>query len=424
MMLLGTVNDISRRLTGLENRSSQDSPVASAARQTAVAPEASLPPVTPVRSTNLPSHMTPAVMFPHMTPAEQDGLSSGLRSMGIRFEDFVNMVHGRASTPHQDSPLLARSRSTAFPTSSNDLPPSTSTRVPLCRPEFIGRFHGDPTHLENFLSRVRAVARSNTNPEWVMSVVRTLPIVMEDDAAVWHAGLTDEEAASMTTLTVWQDKLREAFPVNRYEQRRNARNRQWNPADEGASAYFFYKLRLLRGAYGPDQNETNLTHDILDGLPPEFRVMLRLPRHNVSLNDVRQEISEWEPMWRELHRQSRSLPSSSTARTSGGSPPGRDSRLFPASTSYAVAPSTVTAPAAGPRPTGAYVPLAVSYDPGRIIPATATQPRKYRRPDNNKVIDLDRACDRCGELHFNFEHNHLQVKAQARVVNAEDDYPE
>ncbi|CAD6956360.1 unnamed protein product, partial [Tilletia controversa] len=79
-------------------------------------------------------HMTPAVMFPHMTPAEQDGLSSGLRSMGIRFEDFVNMVHGRASTPHQDSPLLARSRSTAFPTSSNDLPPSTSTEFRCADP--------------------------------------------------------------------------------------------------------------------------------------------------------------------------------------------------------------------------------------------------------------------------------------------------
>ncbi|KAE8217831.1 hypothetical protein CF319_g8167 [Tilletia indica] len=444
-MLLDSVNEIRRRLDGLESQGTSHSPASETSRPPHTLAQ-STSPSTPTHHTRIPPHLLsqhedetsdPSALFQRMPLSEQEGMDAGLRRLGVRFDDVVSLARTRAPPSTSYSPAMSRSQSvpaTQHPSTPRTTQASTTTtapyisiRAPMCKPEFIGKFQGDPTHLENFLSRVRAVARvHDDNSEWVMSVIRTLPIVMEGDAAVWHAGLTDEEAAGMTTLTVWQDKLREAFPVNKFEQRRNARNRQWIPADEGASAYFFYKLRLLRGAYGPDQDENNLTHDILDGLPPSFRVMLRLPRHHVTLNDVRQEISEWEPTWRELNGQPRSSTAASSTRTVAATPTSKDARLFSSSTSYSRPASSTprTTPSSAPKSSTPYVPLAVSYDPSRIIPASNGQPRKYRRPDNNKVIDLDRACDRCGEHHFNFEHEHLQNKAQARVTHADDDYPE
>ncbi|KAE8189233.1 hypothetical protein CF336_g2943 [Tilletia laevis] len=419
-------------------------------------------PTTPISlGRDLPPHLhsrmdrpvTSNTTLPDLSPTENAGFQSGLQRLGVRFEDVVSLSKQTGSSSMWNSPSMSRSRSdTAVATHLESSPAQPSTtpprhsieptastsvsaltgRVPHCKPEFLGHFNGDSTQLEHFLGRARDVYRLDPDPAWGQAVLRTMPLVMEGDAAVWHAGLTDTEAASLRTMTAWMDKMREAFPTNRYEQGRLARNRRWVPEDEGASAYFFYKLRLLRAVYGQEHTEQNLAHDILEGFPATFRVMLRLPRSNITLDDVRREICECEPMWREVHGQSRSsntvAASASGSRTSGSSSKCKDSRPSALGTSSPAPRSSQ--PKADPSSSSMsksdrpYVPLSATYDPSRIIPATGSEVRKYRRPDTDKVITLDRPCAACGEKHFGFEHEHLKSRGQVRTAIALDDYPE
>ncbi|KAE8244980.1 hypothetical protein A4X13_0g6141 [Tilletia indica] len=332
-----------------------------------------------------------------------------------------------------ESPLPATSVPKATVTAEIAPAPNIRPSQPLtCKQEFLGTYAGDPSRLEAFLSRVRDVLRSDSSSSaWTAAVLRALPIALRDNAAVWHEGLSDDEAATLTTFENWAAAMRSAFPINESRQRREARERKWNPAKELVAAYYFQKIRLLRQAYGSDQTEKALVTDIRDGFPTSFITMLRLTRKNPTLQELRDEMSEWEPHWRERYRTpletsatTPSTPSATTsAHTSQATPPALGRLQTQAMVRSASAPSLPVGASRAIQP--ALSPLAASYDPSRVIPAANGEPRKYRVDGKPTPMVLNRPCNKCQGDHFNFEHNHLVAQPQVRtvVVDEDDDYP-
>ncbi|KAK0518104.1 hypothetical protein OC842_007899 [Tilletia horrida] len=303
------------------------------------------------------------------------------------------------------------------------LPPTAAPRQMQCKTELLPKYRGVPAELEGFLSRVRDVLRTDESPEWEAAVVRTLTLVMEGDAAVWHEGLTKEEAAQLKTVAGWERAMREAFPVNAAKLRKDARDLRWQPDKETAVTYYHKKLKLLRQAYGHDQREHTLVSDIQDGLPASMKYLLHLPRDDPKLQDIRQAISDWEPTWRDMYdheHHGSALQPAHSAMARLVTPSMARSASAPALPTPAARP-----PAASPsRAIDARPPsLAATYDPSRITPATKDRPRTYRRPDRDTVMTLNRPCARCQGDHFNFEHDHLHPP-QVRTMAGEDDYPE
>ncbi|KAK0519886.1 hypothetical protein OC834_007235 [Tilletia horrida] len=310
---------------------------------------------------------------------------------------------------------------------------ASSGRYLQCKPDVIGDFKGEPDKVEGFISRFQDLVRSDPTPEWQAAVVRALTIAMKDNAAVWHESLTKEEAAALTTTDAWATALREAFPVNAATRRKEARTLTWSPDKEPVGAYFYKKLRLLRQAYGYEQSDATLVSDIRDGLPPSMKQLIQLSRKNPTLNELRSELNEWESTWHELRTPSTSsIPAPGTelahiTATAPASPaPARGAAVKLANQSMARSASAPALPRANPPASSLRTgmsPLAATYDPSRITPAANGRPRTYRRPDKDTIMTLDRPCGRCGEDHFNFEHDHLRPP-QVRMTDVDDDYPE
>ncbi|KAE8240573.1 hypothetical protein A4X13_0g7723 [Tilletia indica] len=325
-----------------------------------------------------------------------------------------------------------------------------STRPMTCKTEWIGDYDGDPTQLEDFLTRLRDLIRSETQkellPAWITAVLRTLPRTLKGNAAVWHQGLSDEDAAELTSFDAWCAAMRAAFPVNRQQLRREARSRKWRTTEETAAAYYFHKLRLLRQAFGKDQTEDALVTDIKDGLPETMVALLRLPRDKATLAELVFELGDWEPNWRTQYkvplRGSNTPTTPSTAYTSQPissalTNPTFAARLLPtamgrsasapitpavsgvkppSATTLRAAPSSAT----NPKPMSKF---AAAYDASRIIPAQNGQPRRYRPPGKDTVMDLRAPCSYCGGDHFNFEHDYLVPQVRTMVTD-DDEYEE
>ncbi|KAE8221399.1 hypothetical protein CF326_g8567, partial [Tilletia indica] len=326
----------------------------------------------------------------------------------------------------------------------NISPPTAGSSRPLtCKPEFLGSFSGDPNRLEAFLSRVGDLIRGDDTPPWRLAVLRALPICLKDDAAVWHEGLSDEEAANLTSFEKWAAAMREAFPVNKGQLRKDAWTRKWDPVKETAGAYYFHKLRLLRQAFGKQQPEDVLLTDIKEGLPDNMVSLLRLPREGATLQDLRLELGEWETNWRNQtgirlqSTESKITTSASTVTQTPRSSPAmtrasQQSMVRSASAPAIAVPTSgqgYVNPTASPRATPSVSsapgisPLAASYDPSRVTPAANGKPRTYRPPGRDTALTLHKPCTKCGQDHFNFEHDH--IVPQLRTMMADDDnYPE
>ncbi|KAE8228338.1 hypothetical protein CF326_g6734 [Tilletia indica] len=321
-----------------------------------------------------------------------------------------------------------------------------STRPMTCKTEWIGEYDGDPTQLEDFLTRLRDLIRSETQaefiPAWIKAVLRTLPRTFKGNAAVWHQGLSDDDAAKLTSFDAWCTAMRDAFPVNRQQLKRDAWTRKWNPMDETAMGYYFHKVRLLRQTFGKDASEDTLVNDIKDGLPESMIALLRLPRKGATLTELITELGDWEPNWRKQYK----VPlHSTTAAASPSTVPSTSVRtpapaFTPAATRVlqqtmgrsASAPSipatninasSRAAPSSrsGSKPMSKF---AANYDPTRVIPAQNGQPRRYRPPGKDTVMDLKAPCTYCGGDHFNFEHDHIVVPKVQVLAADDDDYDE
>ncbi|KAE8240942.1 hypothetical protein A4X13_0g7624 [Tilletia indica] len=318
-----------------------------------------------------------------------------------------------------------------------------STRSMTCKTEWIGDYDGDPTQLEDFLTRLRDLIRSETQeeliPVWIKAVLRTLPRTFKSNAAVWHQGLSDTDAAHLTSFEAWATAMRAAFPVNRQQLRRDARLRKWKPNEENAVGYYFHKVRLLRQAFGKDQQEEALVTDIVDGLPETMVALLRLPRKGATLAELVMELGDWEPNWRVQYKiplRSTIAPATTFPATTPTTPalaftPTANRLIQQTMGRSASAPTTPAATnslssRAAPSGSPSQKPIskfAAAYDPTRVIPAQNGQPRRYRPPGKDAVMDLRAPCSYCGGDHFNFEHDHLVPQVRTLVAD-DDDYEE
>ncbi|KAK0519985.1 hypothetical protein OC834_007193 [Tilletia horrida] len=310
----------------------------------------------------------------------------------------------------------------------------TATRPLFCKAETLGSFDGDPSKLESFISRVHDIGRKRI-PGWSEAVLAAVPDALTGHAAKWHASLTKQEVESVNSLDDLFAVMRRAFPINRAQLRTDARQRKWNPKTESAMNYFYDKVLLLRQAFGDTYAEMALAQDVADGLEASMRAYVRLPPENPTLQTLQDALAEWEPVWREVHAvnivsdtdDKKDAPlmtrSQSEPATHAATPLSAPLPLLPApprpprSEQRAVAPSS-------PQwsKTSASVPsLSQTYDPSRIVPASNGQPRMYRRPDSSRVMRLNRNCGKCGQSHFDFEHDHLLASGQLRTLTGDYD---
>ncbi|KAE8220265.1 hypothetical protein CF319_g6180 [Tilletia indica] len=302
-----------------------------------------------------------------------------------------------------------------------------------CKKETLGEFDGDPSRLEHFLGRVQAIANSNPDPYWESAVVCTIPQCLVGDAQVWHIGLNHADARQLSTVHAWCRMMRRQCPVNKTEQRQQARTRERDTVSETAMTYFFHKVQLYRHAFGTLCTDVALTQEIIAGLPVSMRALLRLPQEEISLDQVQDALCDWEPTWREandvplLKTKSKERKESTTAEPESAvkaltSPPSRPHRSDLRSTSAPSQPVARLPPLAS---SASVASLAASYDPSPVIPAEGGQPRMYRRPNSSKVMKLARNCVKCGSQYFDFEHDHLLRLGQINTLTAlTDDYPE
>ncbi|KAK0519816.1 hypothetical protein OC835_007404 [Tilletia horrida] len=473
-LLLGEIKLIGPRLQALESwrasGASADAPsttMASAAAPMAHAPTEPLSGHTTTASDPAASTVVTAMArgsdsavstFQQLSPHEKDLFRAVLRRFGTNIHMFLDHIPPPPSSAHPPSalPLTATPDSstatppqpppeTSVPPVTTSSPSATATTVPLAsttsaaaptayavrtlnlEPKYVRTYDGDPTHLEEWLSHIRNHARADDHPSWFLAIMRTLPSVLKDNAAEWHESLTNEELKDINSYDKLADAMREAFPINRSQLRRLARDRHWEPSRETAVSFCHRKVRLMRNAFGKDA-EANLVLDVLDGLPASLRVLLRLPRRDASMQDIRFELTEWEPLWRQLH------PAEAAAPTAVATSPAASTVLLSSSKQAAPAPSAGPSVAPSPRTTAPppprsaptaprqRQPLGATYEPKNIIPAANGKARRYRRPDTGEVIELSRPCWKCKGDHFDFEHDKLPA-AQLRVMESEDDYP-
>lgn len=435
-------------------------------------PAATLPP----RQPDPPAGIQPLDVFRALPTPDKDTVRRALGAMGLSTRDFLSLVNparlppnaiqralgtgheARAASsasslvgddppatpsPHHEPPVPSTPTGppaappTPSPTTGGiPTPPATIVDLPqlpparhqqlICKPEFLGTYGGDPSRLEAFLLRLRDLVRSETQEHlkqaWEAAVLRALPIALVDDAAVWHEGLSNEEASRLNTEEAWSAAMRRAFPANASRQGKEARERKWSPT-EPTTSYYFQKLRALPQAFG-DQPDEVLVTDIKDGLPPSLQALLRIPRDGATLDDLVRELGECEPTWREVYHTP--LPSD-TGTTAKPKPSATTVKTSDPSMVRSASAPTTPAPRAAPMTPRAQQPspvsLSASYDPGRVTPASHGKPRTYRPPGRDTVMTLNRPCTKCGQDHFNFEHDHLAP--QLRTITCDDDdYPE
>ncbi|KAE8269831.1 hypothetical protein A4X09_0g2515 [Tilletia walkeri] len=345
-------------------------------------------------------------------------------------------------TARQDGRGVARPQDARVrdppPTAYNQPPPPE--KVLLCNPKHLDEFDGDPSKLEDFISRVHDIARMNPSRTWELAVRAAIPAALKDSASNWHKGLTDPEIKSMASLSDYFKAMRKAFPINRSALRKLAQGRQWDPYQETAMAYSFDKVKLLRQVYGQDADEKNIVAETLEGLVPTMRALVRLSRDHFTVEELRVELGDQEPTWRDMHsiQIGDAPPSTQPAPTksphSTVSAPSRsrpEARPNPISATHNVTGTTGTPPSTTQRPAGRRGrPISEDFDPSRLGRGRDPQSGKdlmfYRVPDSTTTMWCHRPCRQCGGDHFDFAHQHCasQPTPSAHPLAADDDdYP-
>ncbi|KAK0524171.1 hypothetical protein OC842_005912 [Tilletia horrida] len=337
--------------------------------------------------------------------------------------------HGLSLTQLYEDP--AESAPGPAPGVGRDSSSAPSTRQLVCKHETLGLFDGDPAKLESFLSRVRAIGRKRIQG-WEDAVLTAVPDALTGHAAKWHSSLTERDSDAIDSLDALCAAMRRAFPINRAQLRSLARQRRWEPEKESAMNYYYDKVLLMRQAFGDTYAETALAQDVADGLDASMRAYVRLPTEAPTLQLLQASLAEWESVWREVHAvpllADDSSKADAPAMSRSRSEPAAPSTATPLSTPLPLPPARPprsenrpsTATHGSPQKSSASVAsLALSYDPTRIVPAANGQPRMYRRPDSTRVMRLNRNCAKCGQQHFDFEHEHLLATGQVRMLEAE-----
>ncbi|KAK0519808.1 hypothetical protein OC842_007317 [Tilletia horrida] len=366
--------------------------------------------------------------YPSFSYGERNDLDAIFNRHGISFGDVFPSPASRSATAAKVAtktpptaaslPITAGATVVAQPRADGAYIASGAPRQLICKAETLSTFDGDPAKLESFVSRVEDIARVSEDPAWDAAVRLAIPQALTGMASKWHSSLTKDEVRKLRRVSDVTAAMRRAFPMNRAEIRKLARERRWEAPKESAMEYYFDKVQLLRQAFGDTYQESSLAQDVADGLEPSMRAYIRLPSVQPTLQQLQDAIAEWEPTWRQVHHVARETPSApptpnqpDAVAPSAGTPPVRP----PRSESRPAVDRSKSAPA---QTSASVATLSQSYDPTRIVPAANGQPRMYRRPDSTRIMRLNRNCHKCGQPHFDFEHEHLLTVGKIHMLGA------
>ncbi|CAD6930097.1 unnamed protein product [Tilletia controversa] len=392
--------DIGRRLAVLESASAL--PVG--------ATDAYMPPSTTVATPLPPSATRPPFATPYLgqqaAPAVASAVpstiapSAGRVGLGLTSQPWPRSESRTGPFVSDDARFEVRGGS-QLPSASEDT--ATNEKILYCKAERLGEFRGDPLELEFWIGTVRDVARTNPSRAWQAAVRAAIPSALKGDAREWHVALTDPEVQAMRDLPSYFKAMRDNFPVDYITLRKKAYARQWDPTKETALGYSQVKIRMLRQATPDGTPEEMIVNDVLDGLLPSFHQIIRLSRGTGrTVKALKLELGEQEPIWRRVYRVDVQKEGFSTVATD---------------TSSAYTHPTSTSPAAFPTDQR----RAFRYDPARVVEAKGDLPRQYRK-ENGRVLRLNRPCGKCGQSHFDFEHDTLVGKVYSLVETS--DYEE
>ncbi|KAE8228255.1 hypothetical protein CF326_g6820 [Tilletia indica] len=390
------IADLGRRLTALET-----TPPGTTG--------AFMPPPTVATAPPAPSAVRPPFATPYLgqaTPALPSTVPStvaptvGRVGLGLTSQPWPRS-EGRTGVFASDDARLEVRGESQLPSASEDS--TANEKVLYCKAERLGEFHGDPLELEFWIGTVRDVARTNPSRAWQAAVRAAIPSALKGDAREWHVALNDDEVRSMPDLPSYFKAMRANFPVDYVTLRKNAYARQWDPTKETALGYSQVKIRLLRQATPEGTPEEMIVNDVMDGLLPSLQQIIRLPRGKErTVTALKLELGEQEPIWRRIYK---------VERQSGGV------SMVATDASSAYTHPTSTSPSAFPTDQR----RAFRYDPARVIEAKGDLPRQYRK-ENGRVLRLNRPCGKCGQPHFDFEHDTLVGKVYSLVETS--DYEE
>ncbi|CAD6897774.1 unnamed protein product [Tilletia caries] len=139
-------------------------------------------------TTPSPSGSTPLDRFKAMTTPERRKIRLAMKKLGIQVQEFMGAADDSGSVTSQDahdgnlavdgedtsneSPLRHVVQPDTPPGPAIAPAPNIRPGQPLtCKQEFLGKYSGDPTRLEAFLSRVRDVIRSDNSAAWTAAVM-------------------------------------------------------------------------------------------------------------------------------------------------------------------------------------------------------------------------------------------------------------
>ncbi|KAE8231362.1 hypothetical protein CF326_g3627 [Tilletia indica] len=393
-----TVADVDRRLTALEETITAQ----------ATSGSAYMPPATTATE---PSPLPPVIATPYLgqsAPAMQASSSQSsarpIPAAGVNAQVHYR-VDGRTGQVGSGDVRNDVRVEPSAPASSDQ---SAVYEKPLyCKPERLGEFRGDPSDLEFWIGSVRDIARTNPSRAWQAAVRAAIPFTLKGDAHEWHVGLNDEEVNAMPDLTSYFDAMRANFPVNYIKLREKALQRKWEPYKETALGYSQVKIRLLRQVSHEGTPEEHIVNDVLDGLLPSLQQVIRLPRgRQRTIQALKAELGEQEPIWRAIHQieiaDKGSVNIAATPNTQGAF-------------THLESATTSAFPTEQRR--------SFRYDPSRVVEAQGGTPRQYRK-ENGRILRLNRPCGKCGQSHFDFEHDALLGSSKIYSLVESLDYEE
>lgn len=199
---------------------------------------------------------------------------------------------------------------------------------------------------------------------------------------------------------VFLSKLEDEFAENQGILRERARNRRWSVLNKPVLTYFYDKYKLVSNSFGRTLQASEVCHEIREGLPDDFKVLVRTPlSKTVKVEALRQELALLETDYVSMVR--RNLRGNNRRNVSATPQPMTNTD----SSSNRTAPRQIKRESSA-RPRS----LRDTYNPGNIeYGPDPSNPQKrvriYTIPDGSgRKIYCNRPCSTCGADHFNFEH--------------------
>lgn len=106
-------------------------------------------------------------------------------------------------------------------------------------------------------------------------------------------------------------KLNNEFAKSKGTLRTEALMRKWQAGKEPVMDYYYDKVKLLTNSFGNQLDQADLCHEIREGLPDDFKVLIRTTMaKNARTEALRTELHTLEPDYLDLKKKSSYSPSS------------------------------------------------------------------------------------------------------------------